>query len=209
MPSHATPCREAQSRHTLVDMTRSVRGPVACSTIALVLLTGCTGAPSDAGSTAPPPSPSSSRAPAATESAAPAIEIACNTIVPPSRRDYLTNIGLAETPAADFFTKVRSEVAASPYLLMEDNGGVVCAWGAHNEYVQVYGYSPLTSSQVAEAESLIVATNDNYASTAHTEGTLWTTEMDGNPFTYFLVANDGLYVATSTEMLDEMIARVS
>ena len=40
-------------------------------------------------------------------------------------------------------------------------------------------------------------------------GTLWASTYEENAFRYFLITSDGIYVATATELIDEMLARVS
>lgn len=133
--------------------------------------------------------------------------IACDTIVPAARFATLTSTSGTLTSAADFIAKVRSEVATSPYILMDDNGGVTCAWGGL-EVVFVYGYAPLNPGQASEADALILA-GDPYTTSAYAGGgTLYTSAMDGNPFTYFLVTDTDMYLATTTEVLDELVATV-
>jgi len=89
---------------------------------------------------------------------------------------------------------------------MRDNGGTVCAFG-NLEIGTVYGYSPLAASQVAEVDSLILS-GDPYTTSSYAGGTLYTSGMDGNPFTFLLITDTGLYLATTMALIDEMLATV-
>lgn len=129
--------------------------------------------------------------------------IDCDTIVSPATRASITS---PLFPPADFFAKNASEVSSSQYLVMRDNGGTVCAFGG-NEVGVVYGYSPLAASQVAEVDSLILGA-DPYTTSTYAGGTLYTSGMDGNPFTFFLITDTGLYLATTMAILDDLLATV-
>lgn len=187
----------------------------------LAALAACTpGSPGSPGSSAtsgatstPTPTGTATSTPTPTPTAAPPVEAApfvidCNSIIPQSRRDWLASSGWPLFPPADFFAKVRSEVPSSPYILMQDNGGTVCPHTTGFEVVVAYGYAPLAASQVAEAESLIAGTNDGYSPSSYAGGTLWDSPVEGNAFEFFLIVSDGIYVATTTEILDEMLATV-
>lgn len=193
-------------------MTRSAWACVVATAALLTTLVACTPLAPEAEPTSAPPTtsaPSPSATPTPTTTPEPEFVVACDTIVPPSRRDSLTAFGLSETPAADFFAKVRSEVEASPYFLMHDSGGVVCSWHKGYEILTAYGYAPLSPGQVAEAEALIAGMADTFETSVYATGTLWTSTYEENAFRYFLVTSDGIYVATATELIDEMLARVS
>ena len=185
------------------------------ASLALVLVTGCTptSGPDDADATGSP-------TPAASETATPTAEagrpeptvapfvIDCSSIIPPSRQDWIATSGWPLFAPADFFAKVRSEVATSPYILMQDNGGIVCPYETGLEVVVAYGYAPLADSQVAEADSLIIATNDGYVTSSYAGGTLYDSTTEGNAFEFFLIVPGAMFVATTTEILDEMLATV-
>ena len=134
--------------------------------------------------------------------------IDCTSIIPASRQDWLATSGWPLFAPADFFAKVRSEVSSSPYILMQDNGGIVCPYATSSEVVVAYGYAPLADSQVAEADSLIIGTNDGYVTSSYAGGTLYDSATEGNAFEFFLIVPGAMYVATTTEILDEMLATV-
>ncbi|MFM9877258.1 MAG: hypothetical protein ACKVOG_05325 [Rhodoglobus sp.] len=185
------------------------------ASLALVLVTGCTptSGPDDAGATRSSP-------PAASETATPTPDasgseptvapfvIDCTSIIPASRQDWLATSGWPLFAPADFFAKVRSEVSSSPYILMQDNGGIVCPYATSSEVVVAYGYAPLADSQVAEADSLIIGTNDGYVTSSYAGGTLYDSATEGNAFEFFLIVPGAIFVATTTEILDEMLATV-
>ncbi len=131
----------------------------------------------------------------------------CSSIIPQSRRDWVASSTWTLFPPADFFAKNRSEVSASPYILMQDNGGIVCPYSTGLEVVLAYGYAPLADSQVAEADSLIMSA-DPYTTSSYAGGTLYTSGMDGNPFTYFLIVPGAIYLASTVEIIDEMMATI-
>ncbi len=91
---------------------------------------------------------------------------------------------------------------------MQDNGGIVCPHTTGFEVVVAYGYAPLAASQVAEAEALIGGTGDTYTPSPYAGGTLWQSAIEGNAFEFFLILPGGMYVATTTEILDEMLATI-
>lgn len=175
------------------------------SLIVLGAITGCdpTG-PEPTDTATPDPLPTVTVTPTPTPTVEPFV-IACDTILSPAT---IAAIPGTLVPPADFFAKNASEVSSSPYLLMQANGGVVCAYSGGSEIGTVYGYSPLDPSQAAEADSLIIGTNDHYSTSSYSGGTLYTTGMDGNPFTLFLITDTGLYLASTTAILDELVATV-
>ena len=146
--------------------------------------------------------------PSATPTAAAPFVIDCTSIIPASRQDWLATSGWPLFAPADFFAKVRSEVSSSPYIMMQDNGGIVCPYTTGFEVVVAYGYAPLADSQVTEADSLIIGTNDGYVTSSYAGGTLYDSSTEGNAFEFFLIVPGAIYVATTTEILDEMLATV-
>ncbi len=132
----------------------------------------------------------------------------CMSIIPQSRRDWVASSGWTAFAPADFFAKVRSEVVSSPYILMQDNGGTVCPYYTSSEILLAYGYAPLADSQVAEADALIAGTNDNYATSPYAGGTLYDSATEGNAFEFFLIVPGAIYVASTVEIIDEMLATV-
>ena len=90
---------------------------------------------------------------------------------------------------------------------MQDNGGIVCPYSTSLEVVLAYGYAPLAASQVTEMDSLIVS-GDPYTTSSYAGGTLYTSGMDANPFTYFLIVPGSVYLASTVEIIDEMMAIV-
>lgn len=175
--------------------------------IVLGATTGCDPAapkPTDTPIATALPTITASPTPTPTPTAEP-FAIACDTILSPAT---IAAIHGTLVPPADFFAKNASEVSSSPYLLMQANGGVVCAYSGGSEINTAYGYSPLDPSQAAEADSLIIGTNDHYSTSAYSGGTLYTTGMDGNPFTLFLITGTGLYLASTTAILDELLATI-
>lgn len=193
--------------------SRTVRTLVGAS-MAIALMTACTptGGTDSAGPTgSPTPTASVTATPTPTASATPTtapFAIDCTSIIPASRQDWLATSGWPLFAPADFFAKVRSEVSSSPYILMEDNGGIVCPYATSNEIVVAYGYAPLADSQVAEADSLIIGTNDGYVTSSYAGGTLYDSATEGNAFEFFLIVPGAIFVATTTEILDEMLATV-
>lgn len=113
--------------------------------------------------------------------------------------------GASLLPSAEFLAKVAAEGRPGPYALFAANGGVVCAWSQGQEVFDVYGYTPLAAGQAAEMGSLI-ADSDPYAVSDYAGGTLYSTQMDGNPFAYFLVTAEATYLASTMDALDEVIA---
>jgi hypothetical protein len=91
---------------------------------------------------------------------------------------------------------------------MKDNGGIVCPWAGSSEVIWAYGFSVLSADQVDDAVTLLAETNDGYAPTPYEDGTLYTTSMEGNPFTHFFITDGAWYVASTTEILDELRATV-
>ena len=185
--------------------------------IAVALLAACTptggtdtadatGSPSPSVSASAKPQPTPTASP--TPTAAAPFVIDCTSIIPASRQDWLATSGWPLFAPADFFAKVRSEVSSSPYILVQDNGGIVCPYATSSEVVVAYGYAPLADSQVAEADSLIIGTNDGYVTSSYAGGTLYDSATEGNAFEFFLIVPGAMYVATTTEILDEMLATV-
>jgi hypothetical protein len=199
--------RDFHARRTALTLTGA--------SIAVALLAACT--PTGGTDTADPsgsatPTVSATATPTATPSATPTAAapfvIDCTSIIPASRQDWLATSGWPLFAPADFFAKVRSEVSSSPYILMQDNGGIVCPYATSSEVVVAYGYAPLADSQVAEADSLIIGTNDGYVTSSYAGGTLYDSATEGNAFEFFLIVPGAMYVATTTEILDEMLATV-
>ncbi|MDP3208059.1 MAG: hypothetical protein Q8M65_02825, partial [Rhodoglobus sp.] len=158
-----------------------------------------------ASSTSPPTATASTPTPTAT--AAPFV-VDCLSIIPQSRRDWVASSGWPLFAPADFFAKNRSEVASSPYILMQDNGGIVCPYATSLEIVLAYGYAPLADSQVTEANSLILGAGDSYATSSYAGGTLYDSATEGNAFEFFLIVPGAIYVASTVEILDEMMATI-
>ncbi|CAN5610337.1 hypothetical protein BH10ACT7_BH10ACT7_26660 [soil metagenome] len=121
------------------------------------------------------------------------------------RQSAMSAGGATLFPSAEFFAKVAAEGRPSPYNLFQANGGVVCAWSQGDEVFDVYGYTPLPESQAGEMGALITG-SDPYSTSEYAGGTLYTTQMDGNPFAYFLVTSDATYLASTMDALDEVIA---
>ena len=197
--------RDFQARRTTLTLIGA--------SLAVALLAGCTPTGTDTADASGSPSPAASATtPAATPSATPTAAapfvIDCTSIIPASRQDWLATSGWPLFAPADFFAKVRSEVSSSPYILMQDNGGIVCPYATSSEVVVAYGYAPLADSQVAEADSLIIGTNDGYVTSSYAGGTLYDSATEGNAFEFFLIVPGAIYVATTTEILDEMLATV-
>lgn len=142
--------------------------------------------------------------PTATVEAAP-VAPTCENIVTEARQSGMAAGGLTLFPSAEFFAKVTAEGRPGPYALFESNGGVVCAWSAGAEVFDVYGFTPLTPGQAGEMGALITA-SDPYASSEYAGGILYASQMDGNPFTYFLVTSDATYLASSMDALSEVMA---
>jgi len=194
------------------------------STAAIAALLACTilATAGACGGPAPEPAPTfsstsstpgASAAPTPTATAGestgvPEVPIDCDTIIPQSRQDSLAGSGLTLTPPADFFAKVASEGQPSVYNLFQANGGIVCAWGNGSEVVSAYGYSPLPTEQAENAAALIQG-SDPYSVSEYAGGTLYTSQMDGNPFTFFLIVDTHIYLATTTEILDELKTAIS
>ncbi len=182
--------------------------------IAASLLVGCTPAADDAGSTpTPSPTPSESATPTPTPTPTPTAEagpfvVDCQSIIPQSRRDWVNSSGWPLFAPEEFFAKVRSEVASSPYILMQDNGGIVCPYTAGFEVTLAYGYAPLADAQVAEADALILGMGDLHSTSPYAGGTLYTSGIDGNAFEFFLIVPGALFMATTLEILEEMVATV-
>ncbi|MEQ1738258.1 MAG: hypothetical protein ABL886_17880 [Rhodoglobus sp.] len=132
----------------------------------------------------------------------------CSSIIPQSRRDYVASLGGTLFPPADFFAK-NSSAPSSPYLLMQNNGGIICAYGGGLELTYAYGYAPLfDDAQVAEVTALILGPGDTYEISSYGGGTLYNSNTDGNPFEFFLVVPGAVYNASSVELIDEMIATI-
>jgi len=89
---------------------------------------------------------------------------------------------------------------------MRDNGGTVCAFGKL-EVGTVYGYSRLNPGQNSDVGAYILA-GDPYTTSTYLGGTLYTSGMDGNPFTFYLVTSKEIYLATSMPLLDNILATV-
>jgi hypothetical protein len=89
---------------------------------------------------------------------------------------------------------------------MRDNGGTVCAFGKL-EVGTVYGYSRLNPGQNSDVGGYILA-GDPYTTSSYLGGTLYTSGMDGNPFTFYLVTSKEIYLATTMPLLDNMLATV-
>jgi len=184
--------------------------------VAAVLLAGCTpgsGDPASTSSATPKPTETVATPATPTPTPTPTAEagpfvIDCQSIIPQSRRDWVNSSGWPLFAPADFFAKVRSEVSASPYILMQDNGGIVCPYTVGFEVTLAYGYAPLADSQVAEADSLIQGMGDMHTTSSHAGGTLYTSGIEGNAFQLFLIVPGGMFVATTLDILDEMVATV-
>lgn len=189
--------------HTLVGASMTIALMTACTPTGGGGSAGPSGSPTPTASATATPTPTAS----ATPTTAP-FAIDCTSIIPASRQDWLATSGWPLFEPADFFAKVRSEVSSSPYILMQDNGGIVCPYATSNEIVVAYGYAPLADSQVAEAESLIIGTNDGYVTSSYAGGTLYDSATEGNAFEFFLIVPGAIFVATTTEILDEMLATV-
>lgn len=185
--------------------------------IAATLLVGCTPAADDAGSTptpTPSPTPTETATPTPTPTPTPTAEagpfvIDCQSIIPQSRRDWVNSSGWPLFAPEEFFAKVRSEAPYSgPYILIQDNGGIVCPYTAGFEVTLAYGYAPLADSQVAEADSAILGMGDLHTTSPYAGGTLYTSGIDGNAFQYFLIIPGRIFVASTVEIIDEMVATV-
>lgn len=182
--------------------------------VAALLLAGCTPGAGDASSTpSPTPTETVTASPTPTPTPTPTAEagpfvIDCQSIIPQSRRDWVNSSGWPLFAPADFFAKVRSEVSASPYILMQDNGGIVCPYTVGFEVTLAYGYAPLADSQVAEADALIQAMGDLHTLSSYAGGTLYTSGIEGNAFQHFLIIPGRMFVSTTLEILDEMVATV-
>lgn len=192
--------------------SRPVRTIVIASMV-IALMTACTPTGTDTAEStgSPTPTASATATPTPTASATPTtapFAIDCTSIIPASRQDWLATSGWPLFEPSEFFAKVRSEVSSSPYILMQDNGGIVCPYATSNEIVVAYGYAPLADSQVAEADSLIIGTNDGYVTSSYAGGTLYDSTTEGNAFEFFLIVPGAIFVATTTEILDELLATV-
>jgi len=194
---------------------RAIHSALGLAVVA-ILLAGCTptgGDPAASGSSTPKPTETvaSSPTPTPTPTVAPEPEpfvIDCQSIIPPSRRDWVNSSGWPLFAPEEFFAKVRSEVSASPYILMQDNGGIVCPYTAGFEVTLAYGYAPLADSQVAEADALIQGMGDMHTTSSYAGGTLYTSGIEGNAFQLFLIVPGRMFVSTTLEILDEMVATV-
>ena len=194
---------------------RAIHSALGLAVVA-ILLAGCTptgGDPAPSGSSTPKPTETvaSSPTPTPTPTVAPEPEpfvIDCQSIIPPSRRDWVNSSGWPLFAPEEFFAKVRSEVSSSPYILMQDNGGIVCPYTAGFEVTLAYGYAPLADSQVAEADALIQGMGDMHTASSYAGGTLYTSGIEGNAFQLFLIVPGRMFVSTTLEILDEMVATV-
>lgn len=186
--------------------------PVAVTVLTLGLAAGlsaCGGTPMPTPSTSASSASTSTATPAATPTPTPtaaAFAVSCDTVLSPGRVAALSAAGSLVAPA-DFFAKVASDGMPSPYTIFEANGGVVCAYSAGSEVSAVYGYTKLNPGQSGEIGSLISG-SDPYSSTPYAGGTLYSTQMDGNPFALFLVLESATYLASSQEILDDLLATV-
>ncbi len=168
------------------------------------------------------PVPSESPSPSASETATetptatptPTVEpfvIDCLSIIPQSRRDFITSFGWPAADPARFFAKNRaSSFPFEPYNTMEDNGGVICPYAPGNEVVYAYGYAPLAAGEAAEVSAQIGAEtgSNSYASSPYAGGTLYVSATDGNAFKYVLVVTDAIFVGADTDVIDEMVATI-
>jgi hypothetical protein len=176
--------------------------------IVVAIVTGCT--PGGVGTATPPTAADSATptpTPTPTAAAAPFV-ISCTTIVPTERFDFLTATAGELTPSADFIAKARTSPSPGVYPLMEDNGGIMCPWSTGSEYGMAYGYAPLFGSQADEVGALIDDGSDTYTVSSYSGGILYESGTAGNAFAFFLVYPDSVFVATTTEFLDEMRTKV-
>lgn len=189
----------------MAPITRSATILAVSSTLLAALLTGCvpgTATPTAAPTTSPtdPGSPS----PSPTETDDPgSMVIDCETILSPETRATFEASGLTLFPPEEFYAKNEAEGHPGPYALMDANGGVVCPWHANQEVIVAYGYSPLSADQVEEAVALIGEGNANTES-PYEDGTLYTSQTEGNPFGLFFITEGSWYVGSSIELIDEM-----
>jgi hypothetical protein len=183
--------------------------------LAIVALTGCdpTGTPTPTPTATRSSSPSATTTPTPTATAGDeggsggggAVALACDSIIGPATWAELEGGDLLPTPPDEFFAKIRGEIPAgyvSPWLFFQDNGGIVCTWHNGMEVVAVYGYMDLPADQYPAFHDAMV-NSDPYL-VEESDAVLFTTQMEGNPFSYVLAGNGPTYVATTLEIIEEM-----
>ncbi|SFS07311.1 hypothetical protein SAMN04487846_2220 [Microbacterium sp. cf046] len=166
-------------------MTRALTLFGASVVIAATLLvaTGCTGAPGtpDGPETPTPVATSPQPTPEVTQSAEPAGDPTCETIIPASTVEDFESVGW--TARAESFRIGATEIA----------GGVQCIWGDFStatDHVQIYGWAPISAEDAADAQAQLVAMGwrkeDVSAGVIVTESadTTVATDADGYGLTY-------------------------
>lgn len=119
-------------------------------TATLLLATACSSPTQSTGDqqTPVPNATSPTPTPDATETAAPAAEPTCETIISPSLIAEFDDAGLT----------VKSEDFRIGELVIA--GGVQCTWGnfdVASDHVQIYGWAPITADEARDAEAELLA----------------------------------------------------
>jgi hypothetical protein len=185
--------------------------PVGAIAVAVVvLMSGCinisvppiptpTPSGSESGSpSSPPPSPPDPPV---------AAPLTCESLLDASTlAEFASHPDWGLTDPATFAAKLHTE--GNPLAAFDDYGGILCQWGVMNsDVVDMYGYSPITPTQVADQQSALFSAGATVA--AHGSGNLFRVNPDTEDEDYYYFG-DGFWIWQHAEstLIDQILTHL-